>query len=56
MAIRLRSIFRLLLEPGLVRDYLATQAERHRHKTFQEEYIEFLKRHDMEYDERYIWD
>ena len=41
---------------GSVRDYLATQAERHRHKTFQEEYIEFLKRHDMEYDERYIWD
>jgi REP element-mobilizing transposase RayT len=40
----------------VVRAYLATQAEHHRGKTFQEEYLEFLKRHDMEYDERYIWD
>jgi REP element-mobilizing transposase RayT len=39
-----------------VRAYLAGQAEHHRIKTFQEEYIEFLQRHDIEYDERYIWD
>jgi REP-associated tyrosine transposase len=41
---------------GAVRSYLSGQAEHHRGKTFQEEYLEFLKRHDMEYDERYIWD
>jgi len=39
-----------------VRNYLAHQSEHHRGKTFQEEYIEFLKRHDIAYDERYIWD
>jgi putative transposase len=39
-----------------VKTYIAGQAEHHRIKTFQEEYLEFLKRHDMEYDERYIWD
>ncbi len=41
---------------GSVREYLARQEEHHRGKTFQEEYLDFLKRHDMEYDERYIWD
>ena len=39
-----------------VRTYIGSQAEHHRRKTFQEEYLEFLKCHDMEYDERYIWD
>lgn len=39
-----------------VRAYLAAQAEHHRHKTFQEEYLDFLQRHDIAYDERYIWD
>jgi len=24
--------------------------------TFQEEYREFLRRHQVEYDERYVWD
>ncbi len=35
--------------------YIERQAEHHRRKTFQEEYIEFLKRHGIEYDERYVW-
>ncbi len=39
-----------------VKIYLAGQAEHHRIRTFQEEYLEFLHRHDMEYDERYIWE
>lgn len=39
-----------------VRAYLASQAEHHHAKTFQEEYIEFLKRHEIDYDERYVWD
>jgi len=38
-----------------VRRYIAEQAEHHRNITFQEEFIEFLKRHDVTYDERYIW-
>ena len=36
--------------------YLARQAEHHRIRTFQEEFREFLDRHGIEYDERYLWD
>ena len=36
--------------------YINSQAEHHRKQTFQEEFLAFLKKHNMEYDERYIWD
>jgi REP element-mobilizing transposase RayT len=36
--------------------YIESQAEHHRKQTFQEEFLAFLKRHKMEYDERYIFD
>jgi putative transposase len=39
-----------------VKRYIAGQAEHHRVKSFQEEFLQFLKRHDMEYDKRYIWE
>ena len=39
---------------GRVKRYLANQAEHHRVRTFQEEFLAFLKRHGIEYDERYI--
>jgi len=39
-----------------LKEYIATQKEHHRVKTFQEEYREFLKRYEMAYDERYVWD
>ncbi len=35
--------------------YIESQAEHHRKKTFQEEFLEFLKKHNMDYDERYVW-
>jgi REP element-mobilizing transposase RayT len=35
--------------------YINSQKEHHRIKSFQEEYIAFLKKHSIEYDERYIW-
>jgi REP element-mobilizing transposase RayT len=38
-----------------VRNYIAHQEEHHRKKTFQEEYVELLKRSGTEYDERYLW-
>jgi REP element-mobilizing transposase RayT len=38
-----------------VRGYIARQEEHHRKQTFQEEYIELLKRSGVEYDERYLW-
>ena len=39
-----------------VREYIAGQREHHRRKSYQEEYRAFLKRHHVEYDERYVWD
>ena len=41
--------------PGVV-SYIENQTEHHRTKTFQEEYREFLDRHNIQYDERYVWD
>ena len=38
-----------------VKRYIANQHEHHRVRTFQEEFIALLKRHNIEYDERYIW-
>lgn len=39
-----------------VREYIAGQREHHRVKSFQEEYRAFLERHQISYDERYVWD
>lgn len=36
-------------------DYIHQQAEHHRVMTSQEEFIEFLQRHGVEYDSRYVW-
>jgi REP element-mobilizing transposase RayT len=37
-----------------VREYIANQAEHHRSRTFQEEYVAWLKRTRVAYDERYL--
>ena len=39
----------------VVKNYIANQEEHHRKKTFQEEYLEFLKQSGVEYDEKYLW-
>lgn len=39
-----------------VKDYIAKQPEHHRRKTFQDEYRSFLKKHEIGFDERYVWD
>jgi REP element-mobilizing transposase RayT len=36
--------------------YIRRQEEHHRKMTFQEEFLEFLKKYRVPYDERYIWD
>ncbi|MBI4468482.1 MAG: IS200/IS605 family transposase [Acidobacteria bacterium] len=38
-----------------VKRYIDHQEEHHRKKTFQEEYLEFLRQSGVEYDERYLW-
>jgi len=35
--------------------YIEGQEEHHRTVSFQEEYLAFLKRHNVPYDERYVW-
>jgi len=35
-------------------DYIGNQHEHHRKKSFQEEYLAFLKRYKIAYDERYV--
>lgn len=37
-------------------DYIRRQEEHHRKVTFQDEYRAFLKKHAVEFDERYVWD
>jgi REP element-mobilizing transposase RayT len=40
--------------PGTL-DYIKNQREHHRTKSFQEEYLEFLGKFEIDYDERYVW-
>ena len=40
---------------GEVTDYIASQEEHHRKRTFQEEYLAFLEEQGIEYDPRYLW-
>ena len=38
------------------REYIRNQREHHRKSTFQDEFRAFLRKHDEEWDERYVWD
>jgi len=38
-----------------VKKYIENQAEHHRKRSFQEEYLEFLTSHGVDYDEKYLW-
>lgn len=39
-----------------VKKYIAEQARHHQKLTFQDELRALLRRHEMEWDERYVWD
>jgi len=39
-----------------VRDYIVRQEEHHRKLSFQDEFRELLRRYEIEFDERYVWD
>ncbi len=41
---------------GAVEKYIANQEKHHQKKSFQEEFVEFLKRNSVSYDEKYLWD
>ena len=40
--------------PGMLK-YIAEQEAHHRRVTFKQEFVNFLIKHEIEYDERYIW-
>jgi REP element-mobilizing transposase RayT len=39
-----------------VYNYILNQEKHHKQKTFREEYLDFLKKFEIEYDERYLFD
>jgi len=39
-----------------VRTYIQNQPEHHKHQTFQDELRTLLRRYEIEFDERYLWD
>ena len=41
---------------GTVRRYIAKQEEHHRKISFQDEFRQLLRRYEIEFDERYVWD
>ena len=43
-------------EIEVVTQYIKAQKEHHQKKTFKEEFRAFLKKYNVEYDERYVWD
>ncbi len=43
-------------EIDVVRQYIEKQEEHHKHRSFQEEFRAFLKKYNVKYDERYVWD
>lgn len=55
MANGLRRVQRKQSHISAVLEYIHHQEHHHRKLTFQEEFIRFLKKYEIEYDERYIW-
>jgi len=39
-----------------VKQYIANQEEHHRRISYQDEFRALLRRHEIEFDERYVWD
>ena len=43
-------------EINIVKKYILNQEEHHQKKSFQDEYRAFLKKYNVKYDEKYVWD
>jgi hypothetical protein len=39
-----------------VMEYIAKQEEHPRRRSFQEEYVQFLRKNGIAYEEKYLWD
>ena len=44
------------IEKNAVIKYIKNQEEHHKTKSFQDEFRSFLKKYNIDYDERYVWD
>ncbi len=40
----------------IVKQYIANRPEHHRQESFQEELRRLLRKYEVDYDERYVWD
>ena len=40
----------------IVKNYILNQEEHHKKKTFKKEYLAFLKKYKVDYNEKYLWD
>lgn len=43
-------------EIDIVEKYIHNQSKHHKKKTFQEEYLAFLQKYKVQYDEKYLWE
>ncbi len=43
-------------ETDVVKSYIQNQEEHHKNRTFKKEYLLLLKKYDVEFDKRYVWD
>ena len=50
-----QSLSQIYLHVAL-KEYIRNQDQHHRKETFQDELRELLRRHEIEFDERYLWD
>jgi REP element-mobilizing transposase RayT len=42
-------------EIAALQEYISKQEEHHRARTFQDEYLDFLARQNIGFDEKYLW-
>ena len=43
-------------QAGRVKQYIESQEEHHQHSSFQDEFRRLLQRHNIAFDEQYVWD
>jgi len=56
LAKRLRRVLNWSINVAELKRYIRNQKQHHRTISFQGEYRKFLKRYEIEFDERYVWD
>ena len=42
-------------QQAVTTSYINSQAEHHRTRSFEDEFIAFLKKHEIDYDPKYVW-